>query len=434
MNDDTRNTLLAALIQIDKRSNILTASTAYFNLNIIEIDQLSSIDLEPEILLESINSLTYDIMFSFSLSILAANIISNNPVHYHSSLRSSLRKLISLALPNISSKLRSFILLEAEYHVSHAIWSDFLDKQPVQEVKMSDSRKKTLIGLATFTGAIAIGLTGGLAAPIIGVGLGSLITGVGVTGALASSVSLITNTPNSSVIESLFGIRNELESFKLSPNIDFKFINVLLPQQHCLIVYIVFCLENDINLWQGIQMYSPFSEIIAVTILNTLSQKLETQVIKHENFESTYNQVTSFSNVLSNQLSHTLASKTLGSRPLCMIACFTDALTAYKTLIKMPFGMVDSVYFILANIEKLIFDSSLLKNIVAGRIVNIYISNDLSLNQICGDVVGISRIPGVENFDVSCIPNLSLGNYKKHLDKIFELVGIERDEYLSNLT
>jgi hypothetical protein len=60
-------------------------------------------------------------------------------------------------------------------------------------------KKYALIGLATVSGGVLLGLTGGLAAPLIGAGVGTIVGGTAAAAAIGS-------VAGAAVIGSLFGL------------------------------------------------------------------------------------------------------------------------------------------------------------------------------------------------------------------------------------
>lgn len=70
-------------------------------------------------------------------------------------------------------------------------------KQEERRNKLRKIKRYASIGIATFAGGTLIGLTGGLAAPLIGVGVGTVL-GAGTAAAISSAAGV-------AIMASLFG-------------------------------------------------------------------------------------------------------------------------------------------------------------------------------------------------------------------------------------
>lgn len=78
------------------------------------------------------------------------------------------------------------------------------DQSSEEKLKKSDDMRKWKVGIASVAGAALIGLTGGLAAPLVAAGLGTVLGGVGL-GATAAAGLLGTLAGSSVVVGGLFG-------------------------------------------------------------------------------------------------------------------------------------------------------------------------------------------------------------------------------------
>ncbi|CAG7916302.1 unnamed protein product [Penicillium olsonii] len=78
------------------------------------------------------------------------------------------------------------------------------DKSAEEKPKKNDDMRKWKVGIASVAGAALIGLTGGLAAPLVAAGLGTVLGGVGL-GATAAAGLLGTLAGSSVVVGGLFG-------------------------------------------------------------------------------------------------------------------------------------------------------------------------------------------------------------------------------------
>lgn len=234
---DAIHTLIASLDSLIKeensqtefstvfRNHTLFRTTEYFKLSKEDFHAIHSLEVSSASLASSLAvsiTVTRDLLSSFVIGVLAGNILpdDNFTAKYDSRLRSSLRNLIKLYIPIqhnsqqllepaelIRSKVkdRGMILLEAESLISIRLYDEFRVKHLTDSVKEKEKEEKpedtskqikkyATIGAATVTGAAIVGLTGGLAAPFIGLGLGSLLTAAGVGGSIMTGVGLLSTT------------------------------------------------------------------------------------------------------------------------------------------------------------------------------------------------------------------------------------------------
>lgn len=100
------------------------------------------------------------------------------------------------------------ILNEDEVKVARGLLDTALalSKEPdaTQQVKKSDNGRKWKVGLASVAGAALIGITGGLAAPLVAAGIGGIMGGLGL-GATAAAGYLGALAGSSVVVGGLFG-------------------------------------------------------------------------------------------------------------------------------------------------------------------------------------------------------------------------------------
>ncbi|KAI9101249.1 hypothetical protein DFS34DRAFT_578002, partial [Phlyctochytrium arcticum] len=136
------------------------------------------------------------------------------------------------------------------------------------------------VGLATIGGGVVIGLTGGLAAPLIGAGLGSMLSGLG----LAAHVGLCTTlgtTAGAAFLGTLFGVTGGgLSAYRFNRRMGalttFAFHSLNGPQNNArptkgehlhLTIPISGWLEKESDItdpWSILPAYAPFSEVTAL--------------------------------------------------------------------------------------------------------------------------------------------------------------------------
>lgn len=100
------------------------------------------------------------------------------------------------------------ILNEDEVKVARGLLDTALalnkDPDPKQQVKKSDNARKWKVGIASVAGAALIGITGGLAAPLVAAGIGTVMGGIGL-GATAAAGYLGALAGSSVIVGGLFG-------------------------------------------------------------------------------------------------------------------------------------------------------------------------------------------------------------------------------------
>lgn len=100
------------------------------------------------------------------------------------------------------------ILNEDEVKVARGLLDTALalskDPDPNDQVKKSDGTRKWKVGIASVAGAALIGVTGGLAAPLVAAGIGTIMGGLGL-GATAAAGLLGTLAGSSVIVGGLFG-------------------------------------------------------------------------------------------------------------------------------------------------------------------------------------------------------------------------------------
>ncbi|KAJ3251522.1 hypothetical protein HK104_007366, partial [Borealophlyctis nickersoniae] len=128
------------------------------------------------------------------------------------------------------------------------------------------------VGLATIGGGVAVGLTGGLAAPLIGAGLGTLFASLNIAG--AAGVGLIaglSTTAGAAIVGTLFGVTGGgVAAYKFNNRLkglsEFRFVPIH-PSPTSLHVVIAISgwlttLDDATEPWEDtLPNYSPFSDI-----------------------------------------------------------------------------------------------------------------------------------------------------------------------------
>jgi hypothetical protein len=404
--------------------------------------------------------------------------------HYHAHSRTLLLYLTSsLGLP-------PSVLAEDESKVARGLLAAAETMRADEETKKrqeegSDMRKWK-VGLATVGGAVLIGVTGGLAAPLLAAGLGTVMGGLGL-GATAGAAYLGTLAGSSVIVGGLFGAyggrmtgkmmdqyAREIEDFAFLPLITYHKPRKIEKEYRRLRVAIGisgWLTEKDevVEPWQvlgiGMEGFALRFELEALmNIGNSLTSMIKSaawgvaknEIIKRTVFASLSAglwplALLKISRVLDNPwtvassraskagevLADALINKAQGERPVTLIGYSLGARVIYTCLQKLAerkaFGLVESVVLIGAPAPSTSAEWRAIRAIVSGRVVNVYSTNDYILaflyrsSSIQYGVAGlqaIAGVKGVENVDVS---DLVTGHtsYRFLTGTILQKIGFE---------
>ncbi|KAH6596659.1 hypothetical protein BASA50_004990 [Batrachochytrium salamandrivorans] len=236
--------------------------------------------------------------------ILLLSFVHDNPAFekqlcYDSRLRAILRGLAFEMMTSLSkepmdeptmSKLAALYMCDAERQVALSLCARTFhstdpskDPNPDASSRNADSKRKLAIkkwagiGLATVAGGVLVGVTGGLAAPFIGAGLGTLFTGVGLAGASAAVAGMGT-VAGAAIVGSLFGVTGGgLAAYKLNNRLkdiqEFYFTSIseedktgALPLSYVIAISgWIRTPADSIEPWLDMAALSPFSSIHTLT-------------------------------------------------------------------------------------------------------------------------------------------------------------------------
>ncbi|KAL1305149.1 hypothetical protein AAFC00_002073 [Neodothiora populina] len=327
-----------------------------------------------------------------------------------------------------------------------------------------DSRKWK-VGLATVAGAALIGVTGGLAAPLLAAGVGTVMGGLGL-GATATAGYLGTLAGSSVLVGGLFGAYGGRMTGKMMDQYakevdDFAFIpirthhkprkiekeyrrlrvaigisgwltdkedvvdpwTVIGPEMEAFALR--FELEALMNLGNSLTAmiksaawgYAK-SEIIKRTVFASLTAGLwPLGLLKVSRIiDNPFSVAKSRADKAGIVLADALINRAQGERPVTLIGYSLGARVIYtclKTLAdRKAFGLIESVVLLGAPTPSTAADWRLIRSVVSGRVVNVYSTSDYILgflyrsSSIQYGIAGLQAIPsvaGVQNVDVSDI-------------------------------
>ncbi|KAI9049834.1 hypothetical protein LZ554_005984 [Drepanopeziza brunnea f. sp. 'monogermtubi'] len=369
-------------------------------------------------------------------------------------------------------------LLEAAKHMSG---TDETQKRSEE----NQVARRWKVGLAGVAGAAVIGITGGLAAPLVAGALGTVFTGLGL-GATATAGLLGTLAQSGVIVGSLFGAYGGRMTGKMMDSYarevqDFAFLPLKGSKHHepkqedrRLRVTIgisgwITQREDIITPWRALGRES---EIFALRweldALSKLGTSLET-VVKSAAWSIAKKEIISrtifaslmtalwpigllqISKIVDNPfsvaknradkaglvLADAIINKAQGERPVTLIGYSVGARLIYSCLMSLAerraFGLVESVVLIGTPAPSDAAVWRAMRSVVAGRLVNVYSEHDYILaflyrtSSIQYGVAGLQAVqdvPGVENVDVSAMVSGHL-RYQYLVGAILERIGWE---------
>ncbi|KAK7706742.1 hypothetical protein SLS57_009552 [Botryosphaeria dothidea] len=392
-------------------------------------------------------------------------------------LTSSLKLDIEFLTDDESKVAR--VLLEAAHKMS-------ADEETKKKAEENATSRKWKVGLASVAGAAVIGITGGLAAPLLAAGLGSVMGGLGL-GATAAAGYLGTLASSGVIVGSLFGAyggrmtgkmmdqyAKEVSDFGFVPIQEFHRPRKIEKEHRRLRVAIGISgwltskdevvepwrvidtsiegfalryeLEAMLNLGNALLgmvksaawSYAK-SEIIKRTVFASLTAALwPIGLLKISRVvDNPFSVAKARSEKAGEVLADALINRAQGERPVTLIGYSLGARVIYACLQSLAerkaFGLVESVVLLGAPTPSTAGDWRRMRSVVSGRVVNVYSTNDYILaflyrtSSIQYGVAGLQKVEdvkGVENVDVS---NMVSGHtrYRYLTGRILKKIGFE---------
>lgn len=360
------------------------------------------------------------------------------------------------------------------------------DEETKKRAEENSSMRKWKVGLASVAGAALIGVTGGLAAPLLAAGLGSVMGGLGL-GATAAAGYLGTLAGSSVLVGGLFGAyggrmtgkmmdqyAREVEDFAFVPIAEYhKPRKIELEYRRLRVaVGVSGWLTNQdevVEPWKvigpGMESFALRFELEAMMNLgNSLTSMIKsaawgyakTEIIKRTVFASLMAglwplALLKVSRVIDNPwsvasyrasragevMADALINKAQGERPVTLVGYSLGARVIFSCLQTLAqrkaFGLVESVVLIGAPTPSTSSEWRMMRSVVSGRLVNVYSTNDYILaflyrsSSIQYGVAGLQAIPfvkGVENVDVSDMVS-GHTSYRYLTGRILKQIGFE---------
>ncbi|KAF2433981.1 DUF726-domain-containing protein [Tothia fuscella] len=392
-------------------------------------------------------------------------------------MTSSLNLSVEFLTQNESATARTLIKAAEEMNA---------DKDVAKKADENQSSRKWKVGLATVAGAALIGVTGGLAAPLLAAGLGSMMGGLGLAGTAAAGY-LGTVAGSTVVVGSLFGAyggrmtgkmmdeyAKEVQDFGFLPIRKFSKPRKIEKEYRRLRVAIGISgwltdKEEVIKPWRvispSIEGFALKYEMEALLNLgNSMTTLLKSQawalakkeIIRRTIFaaltqalwplgllkvariiDNPFTVAKTRSDKAGQVLADAIINKAQGERPVSLIGYSLGARVIYTCLVTLAerkaFGLIESVVLLGAPAPSDSADWRKMRSVVSGRLVNVYSENDYILgflyrtSSIQYGVAGLRPaefVRGVENIDVSDIVDGHL-RYRFLTGTILKKIGFE---------
>ncbi|KAJ8128934.1 hypothetical protein O1611_g4702 [Lasiodiplodia mahajangana] len=357
------------------------------------------------------------------------------------------------------------------------------DEETRNRAEENSTARKWKMGVAGVAGAALIGITGGLAAPLLAAGIGTVLGGIGL-GATATAGLLGSLAGSSVLVGGLFGAYGARMSAQAMEKYtrdveDFAFIPIHKSGKdsaalHRLRVGIGISgwlnTANDVILpWkvlgEGLEAFALRFEVEALeslgssltTLITSLAWKFaKSEVIKRTVFVALMAglwpiSLTNAGRIIDNPwsvasqraqksgevLADALINKAQGERPVTLVGYSLGARTIYICLQELArrkaFGLIENVVLLGAPTPSDSAEWRRIRSVVTGRVVNAYSTRDFILgflyrsSSIQFGVAGLQpilNVKGIENIDVS---DLVEGHtlYQHATGPILERLGFE---------
>lgn len=368
------------------------------------------------------------------------------------------------------------LLVEDETHVAKGLLESAknlnADEETKKDAEAQASSRKWKVGLGAAAGAVLIGVTGGLAAPLLAAGVGSVMGGVGLA-STATAGYLGAMAGSAPLVGALFGAyggrmtarmvdeyAREVEDFAFIPihkqHFSLRGKNAEENARHLRVAIAIsgylteeaevvspwraigtsiegFALRYELksllalgsSLTSYIKSYAwswAKKEIISRTIFATLSSAIGAALALPYGMakatklvDNPFNRARSRSEKAGRVLAHALIAKVQGERPVTLLGYSLGARVIYTCLDelaeKRAFGLVESVVLAGAAVPSDSLAWRKMRSVVSGRLINAYSTNDYLLAFLYRTVslqYGVAGLQAVH--DVPGIENIDVSD------------------------
>ncbi|KAK4042085.1 hypothetical protein C8A01DRAFT_33848 [Parachaetomium inaequale] len=370
--------------------------------------------------------------------------------------------------------------LEMQANAETENWNE--DEHMENRRKLALKRRYMMMGLATVGGGLVIGLSAGLLAPVIGMGLAAGFTTIGIggtSGFLAGAGGAAVITSSAAASGSLIGVRaanrrtGAVKTFEYRPLHNNKRVNLIVTVSGWMTgkvddvrlpfstvdpvmgdIYSVLwepemltSMGDTINILATEALTQGLQQVLGSTILITLMAALQVPVV-----------LTKLSYLIDNPwavsldratmagliLADSLIDRNLGTRPVTLVGYSLGSRVIFSCLQELAkkgaFGLVQNVYLFGSPIVVKKDEYVRARAVVSGRFVNGYNRNDWILGYLfrltnggirrVAGLAAIEDVPGIENMDVS---EFVVGHmdYRTAMPRLMRECGwmVESDEF-----
>ncbi|CAE6445010.1 unnamed protein product [Rhizoctonia solani] len=315
-----------------------------------------------------------------------------------------------------------------------------LEQTDVIEGRSKNAAKKRymMMGLATLGGGLVIGLSAGLLAPVIGLGLGAALGTVGLTGTTtfltgAGGAALITTggvLSGSSIAGrgmakrtrqvKTFTVPGYLAHDKDDPRLPFSVLDPVIGDAFGVLWEPEMMAEmgNALKILTSEVLTQVGQTVLQATVMAALMSALQWPLILTKLgylIDNPWSNALDRARAAGLVLADVLIERSLGVRPISLIGYSLGARVIFFALIelsrKKAFGIVQDVFLLGATLTASTQQWLQARGAVAGRFVNCFARNDWLLNYLfrattagIGTVAGlrpVDNVPGLENVDVT---------------------------------
>ncbi|KAH9932106.1 uncharacterized protein BXZ73DRAFT_46960 [Epithele typhae] len=324
----------------------------------------------------------------------------------------------------------------------------------IQDVQKNTKRRRmVMLGLATLGGGLVIGLSAGLLAPVIGAGLGTALTTIGITGttgflAGTGGAAVITTggvlTGSGIAVRGMARRTQYVRTFDILPLHNHKRVNAILTVSGFMTgtlddVRLPFSVLDPVVgdvfsiLWEpemiretGSALKILTSEVLSqlaqtalqATVMTALMSALQWPIILTKLgylIDNPWSNALDRASAAGKVLADVLINRHLGVRPITLIGFSLGARVIFYALLALAkkgiFGIVQDVFILGATVTAPLSTWLEVRSVVSGRFVNGYARNDWVLNYLFRATSGglntlaglrpVENVPGLENVDVT---------------------------------
>ncbi|KAJ7729098.1 hypothetical protein DFH07DRAFT_871425 [Mycena maculata] len=334
------------------------------------------------------------------------------------------------------------------------------DVEKMEQQELIDGRQKAarnkrymMLGLATLGGGLVIGLSAGLLAPVIGVGLGAAFSTIGITGttgflAGAGGAAVITTggvlTGSSIAVRGMINRTQQVRTFELLPLHNNKRVNCILTVPGFMtgklddprlpfsvldpVVGDVFSVlwepemiqetGSALKILTGEVLTQIGQTVLQATVMTALMSALQWPIILTKLgylIDNPWNNALDRARAAGSVLADVLIQRHLGVRPITLIGFSLGARVIFYALVELAkhkaYGIVQDVFILGTTVSVPARTWCETRSVVSGRYVNAFARNDWVLNYLFRATSGgvstvaglrpVENVPGLENVDVT---------------------------------